>query len=337
MARQVADQLGGKVGAIVLADNLEFLEKQRDQSVDIIYIDPPFNTGKRRKLTRHQVVSDPEASRYGFGGKTYRVEKGASFSYPDQHDDYIEGFLYPRLAEAHRILSPNGSFFLHIDNTESHYAKIALDQIFGRASFINEIIWAYDYGGRSRRKWPAKHDTIFWYAKNPKDYTFNYEEIDRIPYMAPKLVSPEKVHKGKTPTDVWWHTIVNTSGQERTGYPSQKPLGVLNRIIKVHSRPDDLVLDFFCGSGTTGVAAAELGRRFLLVDNQRSAVTLAAKRLAKFRPRCIGFRAPKAETAKHTGDNATKKGSRPSRTGSSSQTKSTTKTRARRARSLAPT
>ena len=185
-------------------------------------------------------------------------------------------------------LTDNGSLFFHIDYRESHYCKILLDEVFGRDSFINEIIWAYDFGGRSKRRWPAKHDTIFWYAKDPQNYIFNYEEIDRIPYMAPGLVGKEKAARGKTPTDVWWHTIVPTNGKEKTGYPSQKPLGILERIVKVHSNPGDLVVDFFAGSGTTGVAAANLGRRYWLCDSNPEAVAIARRRLALMQSDAVG-------------------------------------------------
>ena len=212
-----------------------------------------------------------------------RTEVVGSSSYADHHDDYL-GFLEPRLREAHRVLAPNGSFFLHIDYREAHYCKVLLDEIFGRASFMNEIIWAYDYGARSKRKWPAKHDTIFWYAKNPRAYTFNFDEMDRIPYMAPGLVGEAKAARGKTPTDVWWHTIVSPTGGEKTGYPTQKPLGVLERIVKVHSNPGDTVLDFFAGSGTTGEAAARNGRNYILVDSSPEAARVMADRLAGYEP-----------------------------------------------------
>jgi len=194
----------------------------------------------------------------------------------------------PRLEEARRILADDGSFFLHIDYREVHYCKVALDQLFGRASFMNEIIWAYDYGARSKSKWSSKHDTILWYAKDPDSYTFDFEAMDRIPYMAPGLVGEEKAARGKTPTDVWWHTIVSPNGKEKTGYATQKPLGVLERIVKVHSRPGDLVVDFFAGSGTTGEAAALNGRRFLLVDSNREAIEVMARRLARFEPELVG-------------------------------------------------
>jgi len=236
-----------------------------------------------------QTVQDDESGdRTGFQGKRYRtVDLGVS-GYADAFDDFM-AFLIPRLEEAHRILKPKGSFFLHIDFREVHYCKVALDQIFGRECFQNEIIWAYDYGGRSKSKWSAKHDNILWYTRDPKRFTFNFDEMDRIPYMAPGLVGKEKAARGKTPTDVWWHTIVSPNGKEKNGYSTQKPLGVLDRIIKVHSNPGDLVLDFFAGSGTTGESAARNGREFLLVDENPEATQVMAKRLAEFAPQSINF------------------------------------------------
>ncbi|MCA8942841.1 MAG: site-specific DNA-methyltransferase [Planctomycetes bacterium] len=272
---------------IVLADNLAVLPEVADASVDLVYIDPPFNTGKTQRRTRTRAVRDASGGHTGFHGARYRkVELGES-RYTDRFDDF-QAFLRPRLEHAHRILAPHGSFFLHIDYREAHYCKVALDEVFGRASFLNEIVWAYDYGARSKKRWSSKHDTIFWYAKDPKRYTFDFEAMDRIPYMAPGLVTPEKAARGKTPTDVWWHTIVSPTGRERTGYATQKPLGVLERIVKVHSRPGDLVVDFFAGSGTTGEAAAAHDRRFLLVDSNPDAVRIMAKRLARFRPALVG-------------------------------------------------
>ena len=274
--------------SINLADNLKFLQGIPDESVNLIYIDPPFNTGIKQQMTSLKTVRDDAGDRTGFGGNRYRTEKGVSKSYLDSFDDYI-GFLAPRIEEALRVLTTDGSLFLHVDQRESHYCKILLDRIFGRDSFMNEIIWSYDYGGRSKRKWPAKHDTIFWYTADPKNYTFNADTIDRIPYMAPSLVGKEKAARGKIPTDVWWQTIVPTNGKERTGYPTQKPLAILERIVKVHANPGDLVLDFFAGSGTTGVAAAKNDRRFVLVDANPEAVQVAAKRLTEYTPHCIGF------------------------------------------------
>lgn len=270
-------------------DNLQLLKPLPSESVDLIYIDPPFNTGKVQSRTRIQTVRDPAGGdRTGFQGRRYRTVEVGSTSFVDSFDDYL-GFLEPRFVEARRVLRPTGSFFLHVDYREVHYCKVLLDGIFGRESFLNEIIWAYDYGARSKKRWSAKHDNILWYAVDPRRYTFHYEEMDRIPYMAPGLVGKEKAARGKTPTDVWWHTIVPTHGRERTGYATQKPLGVLNRIIKVHSKPGDTVLDFFAGSGTTGEAAARLGRDCVLMDNNPEAMTIMQERLSFARPRFHGW------------------------------------------------
>jgi len=237
------------------------------------------------------VSASATGERAGFGGRRYAVARVPSASYGDTYEDY-EAFLLPRIEQSLRCLTADGSIFVHVDAREVHYVKVALDRMLGRRSFMNEIIWAYDYGGRPKNRWPAKHDTILWYAMNPEDYVFNFDEMDRIPYMAPGLVGPEKAEHGKTPTDVWWHTIVPTNGREKTGYPTQKPLGVMSRVIKIHSRPRDVVLDFFAGSGTTGEAAALHGRGFVLIDQNPEAVQIAANRLASFQPECIGFSAP---------------------------------------------
>ena len=241
--------------------------------------------------TRLKTVRDEAGDRTGFQGQRYRSIKLGEQSYADIFSDYL-AFLEPRLKEAHRLLTPDGSLFFHIDYREVHYCKVLLDQIFGRESFINEIIWAYDYGARATRRWSPKHDNILWYAKNPKNYTYRYEDIDRIPYMAPGLVGPEKAARGKTPTDTWWHTIVSPNGKEKTGYPTQKPLAILSRIIRVHSNPGDAVLDFFAGSGTTGEAALRLGRRATLVDNNPQALEVMARRLAFAEPRFHGITPP---------------------------------------------
>jgi site-specific DNA-methyltransferase (adenine-specific) len=234
-----------------------------------------------------KTVRDETGDRVGFGGRRYRTEvlakQAGGEGYGDRFADF-PGFLRPRMVEAHRVLSASGSLFFHIDYREVHYCKVMLDEIFGRECFQNEIIWAYDYGARATKRWPAKHDNILWYTKDPERYTFNLDECDRIPYMAPGLVGAEKAARGKTPTDVWWHTIVSPTGKEKTGYATQKPVGVLERIVKVHSNPEDRVLDFFAGSGTTGEAAARNGREFLLVDENAEAVALMEKRLAKYNP-----------------------------------------------------
>ncbi|MBI2724299.1 MAG: site-specific DNA-methyltransferase [Chloroflexi bacterium] len=266
---------------VILGDNLEVLAGEPSGSADLIYIDPPFNSGRRQSRTRIRTVQDDAGDRTGFGGRRYRSEavgpQGAGFA--DAYDDFL-AFLAPRLRAAHRLLAGDGAFFLHIDARESHYCKVALDDIFGRDRFMNEIIWAYDYGGRGRKRWPAKHDSIFWYVKDPERYVFNYDEIDRVPYLAPGLVGPEKAARGKIPTDVWWQTIVPTSGGEKCNYPTQKPLAILERIVRVHSRPGAHVLDFFAGSGTTGEAAARHNRRFTMVDCSEAAVAIMRTRLA---------------------------------------------------------
>ena len=262
---------------IYFGDNLEFLGALPDESVDLIYIDPPFNTGKKQAHTQLRTTQSEQGDRVGFKGKRYETIKLGSFSYMDLFDDFM-AFIEPRLVEAHRVLTPTWSLYFHIDYREVHYCKILLDQLFGRESFLNEIIWAYDYGARTKKKWPPKHDNILWYAKNPKHYTFNYPAIERIPYMAPGLVGAEKAARGKFPTDTWWHTIVPTNGTERTGYPTQKPLGILRRIIQASSNPGDTVLDFFAGSGTTGAACLEQGRRFILVDDNPQAMEVMAQR-----------------------------------------------------------
>jgi site-specific DNA-methyltransferase (adenine-specific) len=266
---------------IVHGDNLPVLRTTPSESIDLIYIDPPFNTGKTQVRHRISTVRDDAGDRTGFGGKRYKTIKIGSTGYIDFFSDYLD-FLTPRLVEAHRILTETGSLFFHIDYREAHYCKIVLDQLFGRDCFQNEIIWAYDYGARSKTKWPAKHDSILWYSKDPNVFTFNLDASDRIPYMAPDLVGPEKAARGKTPTDVWWHTIVPTNGKEKTGYATQKPLGVVERIIKVHSNPGDICMDFFAGSGTLGEAAAKHGREFLLVDSNSEAIAVMERRLAKF-------------------------------------------------------
>lgn len=267
----------GANDSVILADNLLVLRELPDASVQLIYIDPPFNTGKVQKRESIRTVRSDTGSRVGFKGQSYETIRESASSYNDAFNDYW-GFLAPRLEEAHRILSEDGTLYLHLDYREAHYAKVFLDGLFGREAFLNEIIWAYDYGARSKKKWPAKHDNILVYTKTP-NYFFNSEEVDREPYMAPGLVTPEKAERGKLPTDVWWHTIVSPTGKEKTGYATQKPEGILRRIISASSRPGDMVLDFFAGSGTTGSVAKQLGRRFILIDENPEAFDVMKKRL----------------------------------------------------------
>jgi site-specific DNA-methyltransferase (adenine-specific) len=268
----------GLAGSVFLGDNLKVLQGLPEGCIDLVYVDPPFGTGQVRRL--HSLRTGRGAkTRGGFGGRRYAFEVVSCYSYRDDMslDEYL-GFLYERLAEIRRVLRPTGSLYLHLDFHASHYARFLLDELFGPERFLNEVIWAYDYGGRARDRWPRKHDNILWYSKGAT-WTFNTADIDRIPYMAPGLVGPQKAATGKLPTDTWWMTIVPTSGRERTGYPTQKPLKLLERIILASSNPGELVADFFCGSGTTGVAALRLGRRYLLVDDNPDAVRITRQRL----------------------------------------------------------
>lgn len=258
-------------------DNLEVLKNMKSNSIDLVYIDPPFNTGKIQDRKSLKTIKSNNGDRTGFKGQKYSTKIIGSKSYSDIHENFLD-FLKERIIQTKRILKENGSFFLHLDYREIHYAKVMCDEIFGRQSFINEIIWAYDYGARSKTKWSTKHDNILWYSINPNNFTFRYDDIDRIPYMAPELVSADKVKRGKTPTDCWWNTIVSPNGKEKTGYPTQKPLAILNRIIKVHSNPGETVLDYFAGSGTTGIAAINNGRNAILIDKNPEAIKIMEKR-----------------------------------------------------------
>ena len=265
---------------LYFGDNLAVLKQIPDSSIQLVYIDPPFNTGREQQRSKVTTKRNNEGNRIGFKGERYETVKSTVLSYDDQFANYWE-FLEPRIEEAFRVLGNSGTLYLHLDYREAHYAKVLLDALFGPECFLNEIIWAYDYGGKSKSRWPAKHDTILVYVKDPKNYYFNSEEVDREPYMAPGLVTPEKIEKGKLPTDVWWHTIVSPTGKEKTGYPTQKPVGILRRIIQASSKPGDVVLDFFAGSGTTGFVANELRRRFILVDQNPESIQVIKDRLPK--------------------------------------------------------
>ena len=263
---------------LIHGDNLAAMSALPDESMQLVYLDPPFNTGRAQRRTTTRSVRDPEGSHLGFTGTSYTRTIEALSSYDDTFTDYW-AFLAPRLIESHRVLRDDGTLYLHLDWREAHYAKVALDALFGRECFLNELIWAYDYGAKSRRRWPTKHDTILVYVKNPATYFFDSNTVDREPYMAPGLVTPEKAARGKLPTDVWWHTIVPTSGTEKTGYPTQKPLGVLRRIVQASSREGDWVLDPFAGSGTTAAAARSLNRRSVSIDESPDAVAVIERRL----------------------------------------------------------
>jgi site-specific DNA-methyltransferase (adenine-specific) len=267
---------------LVHGDCADVLPRLPDGAFELVYVDPPFNTGAERRRRSLQVTADPAGDRMGFGGRRYRSREVGTLAYADAFDDYL-GFLEPRLREARRVLADHGTLYVHLDPRESHYVKVHLDGLFGRDCFLNEIVWAYDFGGRPRGRWPAKHDTILVYVKDRDRYHFDDGEVDREPYMAPGLVGAEKAARGKRPTDVWWHTIVPTNGREKTGYPTQKPEGVLRRIVAASSRPGGWCLDFFAGSGTLGAVARELGRRFVLVDASPDAIAVAQARLTPMR------------------------------------------------------
>ncbi len=263
---------------VISGDAAQVLERLPIEAIDLIYVDPPFNTGSTQRLASIKAEQDTSSSRTGFGGRKYKTTLVSSHSYRDSFNDYL-GFLVPLLEKSFQLLSASGSLYIHLDYREVHYVKVELDKIFGRANFMNEIIWAYDYGGRSKNRWPAKHDTILVYAKELGKHIFNYEEIERIPYMAPGLVTKEKASRGKVPTDVWWQTIVHTTGRERTGYPTQKPEAILKRIVEASSTSGSWVLDFFAGSGTTARVSQQLGRRFIAVDSNPEAIDIIRNRL----------------------------------------------------------
>jgi site-specific DNA-methyltransferase (adenine-specific) len=265
-------------GLIVHGEARVLLGELPDGCAGLVYADPPFNTGSRRDGFRLRTVRDAGGARRGFGGATYRTDRTDVAGFEDSFENYL-GWLGPRLEETRRVLAAHGTLYLHVDPRESHYCKVLLDDIFGRACFLNEVIWAYDYGARTTTRWPAKHDVLLVYARTAGAQHFDLAEVERIPYMAPGLQTRERARRGKTPTDVWWHTIVPTNSRERTGYPTQKPLGILRRVVAASSRSDDLVLDWCAGSGTTGVAAQELGRRFVMCDSSTEAVSVMRQRL----------------------------------------------------------
>jgi site-specific DNA-methyltransferase (adenine-specific) len=268
---------------VIEGDNLDVLSHLPDSAFKIIYIDPPFNTGRVQRRQSLKTVRSESGSRIGFKGQSYHTTKGTISSYDDIFGDYW-AFLEPRLEHALRVLTEDGTLYLHLDYREVHYAKVLLDALFGRECFLNEIIWAYDYGARATRKWPPKHDNILVYVKDPERYYFNNQAVDREPYMAPGLVTPEKAERGKLPTDVWWHTIVSPTGKEKTGYPTQKPEGLIRRIVQASSQPGDWVMDFFAGSGTLGAVAQQLERRCLLIDSNREAIDVMRRRLGCGKP-----------------------------------------------------
>lgn len=263
---------------IYYGGSLDILPRLPRGYFQLIYIDPPFNTGTAQRRRSLRTARDDDGDRTGFKGRRYRSEVVSDRAFADSYEDYT-AFIRPHLREARRLLADTGTLYLHLDYREAHHCKVLLDELFGRDCFLNEIIWAYDYGGRAKRRWPAKHDTILVYVKDPKRYWFDSEAVDREPYMAPGLQTAERAARGKLPTDVWWHTIVSPTGKEKTGYPTQKPLGILRRVVQASSRPGDWCLDFFAGSGTLGAACAELGRNYVLVDSSPVAIEVMEKRL----------------------------------------------------------
>lgn len=276
---------------VIHGDNAAVLPSLPGGAFRLIYLDPPFNTGRAQRRQGIRAVRSETGSRIGFKGQRYETIRQTLFGYDDAFEDYW-AFLEPRLEEAWRLLADDGTLYLHLDYREVHYAKVLLDALFGRECFLNEIIWAYDYGARTKRRWPSKHDTILVYVKDPKRYYFDSETVDREPYMAPGLVTPEKAARGKLPTDVWWHTIVSPTGKEKTGYATQKPEGILRRIVQASSEPGDWVLDFFAGSGTTGAVARKLGRRFVLVDANPDAIAVMRRRFCESGDIEIEFKEP---------------------------------------------
>jgi len=277
---RAADPVALDDDLVVEGDNALVLPALPEGTFDLIYMDPPFNTGRVRSRHTLSMVADPAGDRNGFGGRRYRSRLLNTLSYEDEFDDYL-AFLEPRLRRARELLAPHGTIYFHIDYREAHYCKLLLDEVFGREAFLNELIWAYDFGAKPRRRWPAKHDTILVYVRTPGAHHFDADGVEREPYMAPGLVGPEKARRGKRPTDVWFHTIVPTNGSEKTGYPTQKPEGVLRRIVAASSRPGGWCLDPFAGSGTLGAVCQTLGRRFVLVDQNPVAITTIQDRLGQ--------------------------------------------------------
>jgi site-specific DNA-methyltransferase (adenine-specific) len=263
---------------VIADDNARALAKLPEGFFDMVYMDPPFNTGRLRTRDTVSARSDPDGERIGFAGRRYTTRLLQSLSYDDAFSDYLS-FLESRLVQLRALLAPHGTLYFHIDYREAHYCKLLLDEVFGRHAFLNEIIWSYDYGGKPRRRWPAKHDTILAYVRTPGAHHFDADAVEREPYMAPGLVGPAKARRGKRPTDVWFHTIVPTNGREKTGYPTQKPERVVRRLVAASSRPGGWCLDPFAGSGTLGAVCRELGRRFVMIDSSPAALEVMKARL----------------------------------------------------------
>jgi DNA modification methylase len=248
-------------GEPVLCDNLPFMRTLESASIDLIYADPPFFTRRQ-----HRAFSD--------------VWPGVAA--------YVE-WLEPRLGEMHRLLKPTGSLVVHCDWHASHYLKVALDRIFGYERFVNEIVWCYKSGGASpKRRFSRKHDVLLWYAKGP-DYYFaaatekSYNR-GRKPYRFAGVPEYEDQNGWYTMVGMkdWWEIdMVGRTSHERTGYPTQKPLRLLERVVESCCPQGGVVGDFFCGSGTTLAAAVRLGRRWTGCDESAEAIRIARERLKR--------------------------------------------------------
>lgn len=288
---------------LVLGDNLAAMSAllmEYEGRIQLIYADPPFFTN-RHYLAR---VGRGEDSRRP---QDWKLAEGYADHWSDI-DAYLD-MLYPRLVLMHRLLSPNGSLYLHLDWHADSYARLLLDEIFGPDRLLNEIVWVYHGPSPIRSAFNRKHDTILLYTKSA-DYTFNVDDV-RIPYD-PNTVktfesSPKAgfgkvpdLERGKVPEDWWYYPVVARLHNERTGYPTQKPEALLERIILASSNPGDLVADFFCGSGTTAVVAERLKRHYLMVDAAWRAVHTTRARLARdaedpFGMQCAVFPARNSE------------------------------------------
>jgi site-specific DNA-methyltransferase (adenine-specific) len=241
---------------------LDLLHSIPDESIDLIYTDPPFGTGNIQTMDRKKA------------GKTV-----SKIEYSDKYENYLD-FLEPHLIQMHKVLKSTGTMYLHMDWRWVHYAKVMCDGIFGMENFLNEVVWSYNFGGRGKDRWPQKHDTILVYIKEMGKHTFNWNDIDRIPYAAPELQyvgrtkeeAEKRIAEGQVPTDVWSMSIVGTASKERVGYPNQKPQKLMKRAIVASSNVGDIVLDPFGGSGSTAAAAMEANRKFITGDSSPDAI-----------------------------------------------------------------
>jgi site-specific DNA-methyltransferase (adenine-specific) len=267
---------------LILGDNLSVMTSllpEFEGRINLLYADPPFFTNRKfsARIGRGEDSRKP--------GK-WQLAEGYQDHW-DNLDSYLD-FLYQRLAVMYRLLAPNGTLYLHLDWHADAYARLLLDEIFGADHLLNEIIWAYHGPSPIRRAFNRKHDTILAYVKG-EDYTFNVDDV-REPYNANTVktfnASPKAgfgkvpdLARGKVPEDWWYFPVVARLHNERTGYPTQKPIALLERIILASSNRGDLVADFFCGSGTTPYVAARHGRRFIACDGIFRALHTTRSRL----------------------------------------------------------